>query len=249
MAIPPKPYKEYIQSNIEDYVAHYRKFVGNEPEMTKLLRKLLENRIDTSLAYRLLDIGCGNGNTMYHLNSHFSHWNYTGIDVVQQLVEEGNRLFAELNNIELRVGDAYTSDREFSQPFDIVLLWRVLSGLEDWQRAIASAHKTTRKGGHLIIATLLNENNVDIAMTRRDYSAPGEIKEAPLRIFSLPKFKEFCKSLGIQDFFIQPFEMPIHLPRPEKGLSTFTVQLEDERYLQISGGALIDHWKIIHIVV
>jgi ubiquinone/menaquinone biosynthesis C-methylase UbiE len=249
MAIPSKPYKEYIQANIENYVAHYRQFVGNEPEMTKLLKYLLEERLDTAPAYRVLDIGCGNGNTMYHLNSSFPHWHYTGIDVVQSLVEDGNRLFAELNNIELLVGDAYTSDRQFSQPFDIVLLWRVLSGLGDWQQAIASAYRATRKGGNLMVATLLNENDVDIAMVRRDYSAPGEVKEAPLRIFSLPRFKAFCESLGIQDFFIQPFEIPIDLPRPEQGLSTFTVQLENDRRLQISGGALIDHWKIVHIVV
>ncbi|CCQ60389.1 hypothetical protein CWATWH0401_2607 [Crocosphaera watsonii WH 0401] len=230
-------------------MAHYRRFIGNEPEMTKCLKSLVKTRLNTSAAYRVLDIGCGNGNTLYHLNTSFPHWHYLGVDVVPGLVEESRRLFGEFKNIEFATGDAHIVDEKFSEPFDLVLLWRVLSGLEDWQKALKSACKVTRKGGHLIIATVLNEADVDIAMVRRDYTASGGIQEAPLRIFSLPKFQGFCESLGIQNFFWQPFNMPIDIPRPEKGLGTFTVRLEDDHRLQLSGGALIDHWKFVHIVV
>jgi ubiquinone/menaquinone biosynthesis C-methylase UbiE len=244
---PPKPYREYIESNLDEYRAYQRKALATEPEMTKLLKRLLAERLDTTPAYRVLDIGCGNGNTMFHLASAFPHWRYTGFDIVPGLIEDGKRLFANLPNLELFVADAHTI--EIAEPYDIVLIWRVLQGLEDWQRSVEAAYRATRKGGHLIISTLLNDADVDVAFVMHDYQAEGDVKEAPLRLFSLARLRAFCEGLGVRSFHVEPFDMPIDLPRPAKGLNTYTVPLEDGHRLQLAGGLLVDHWKIVHMEV
>ncbi len=247
MTSQPKEYKEYIQSNIVDYLAYQRRALENEPEMTKRLKAMLRNRFNESSEMHVLDIGCGNGNTMFHLRHAFPRWHYTGVDVVANLIDDGRKLFSNIDNIELHVGDAH--DVKFKKQFGLVLLWRVLQGLGDWERAMRAAFKQTEAGGYLIISTLLNDADVDISVLMRDHTAEGAVKDVPLHILSLSRFEAFCRREGAKTFESEPFEMPIDLPRPERGLNTYTRRLQDGKRIQIAGGLLVDHWKIVTLTV
>ena len=240
-------YKDYIASNIAGYRDYQRRALEREPEMTKLLRALLAERLDAARAYSVLDIGCGNGNTMFHLRAHHPHWTFLGVDVVPELVEDGRRLFEGIDGVELEVADAHTVDEQLAgRRFEVVLLWRVLQGLSDWSRALAAAFRLAAPGGHVIVSTLVNDADVDLALTMRDYTAAGEVKEAPLRIFSGPRVEAACRELGATELEVTPFAIQVDLPRPETGLNTFTVPLADGHRLQYAGGALVDHWKLVH---
>ncbi|MEQ9370532.1 MAG: methyltransferase [Coleofasciculus chthonoplastes F3-SA18-01] len=246
----PKPplYRDYIESNFKDYREYQRRALSQEPEMTKFLKKLLPCWLNTELPYRLLDIGCGNGNTCFHLNSQHPHWYYVGVDVVSGLIEDGRHLFSNIENLRLEVADAHYLESFSEEPFDVVLMWRVLQGLENWKQALRSAYSITKPGGHLIISTLLNDADVDLSIIMRDYSASGDIKDVTLRIFSEAQFRAYCMELGVQTVTFEKFNMPIALPRPERGLNTYTVDLMEGNKIQLAGGALVDHWKIAHII-
>lgn len=241
-------YQEYIESNCEEYKEYQLRALSQEPEMTKLLKTFLPLWLDTSQSYRVLDIGCGNGNTCFHLNTQYPHWDYVGIDIVHALIEDGRKLFSNIKNLQLEVGDAHKLESIFNESFDIVLLWRVLQGLEDWKQALRSAYSLTKPGGNLIVSTLLNDSDIDISMVMRDYTASGKIKDVPLRIFSEVQFRDYCRELGAQSVTFEKFQMPISLPQPERGLNTYTIDLIDGHKLQLAGGALVDHWKIAHII-
>lgn len=240
-------YKDYIESNIDDYQDYQRKALAQEPEMTKWLKKLMPSWLDTNKHHSLLDVGCGNGNTCFHLNTVFPHWQYLGIDVVPGLIEDGQRLFSNLDNLRLEVCDAHQLSEQLSETFDIVLIWRVLQGLTDWQLALRSAFELTKPGGNLIVSTLLNDADVDIQVAMYDHTASGDVKNVPLRIFSQAQFINYCQTLDVASVQIEKFSMPITLPRPDKGLNTYTVDLENGSKTQFAGGALVDHWKMVRL--
>jgi SAM-dependent methyltransferase len=239
-------YRDYVESNISSYRAHQRQSLTQPPEMTKALVNLLKENIDTSASYRVLDIGCANGNTMYHLNQQWLHWQYTGIDFVEMLIEDGKEFLKDYPNIQLQVGDAHSVAEILQETFDITLLWRVLPCVQDWQRVLQSASRATRPGGYIIVSTLLNDSNIEAVVSAFDHSAEGKVKEATSRILSARQFQTYCEaSLPIRSYASFPFELEIDLPKPPKGLDTYTAKMADGKRMQIAGGILIYTWKIV----
>ena len=240
-----REYKNYILSNIQEYRDYQKKAFENEPYMTLALKELLPDWMETDQPLSLLDIGCGNGNTMFHLNRKWPHWGYTGLDVVPNLIEDGRALFAEHENFRLEVGDAEELADEFAGNFDIVLVWRVVNTLLDREGAIRSAWECVKPGGRLIMSLHINIADVGITLAMHDYNSADSGKSVPFHVFAKSEFEEICGRIGITNLEMTPFNMPADIPKPEKGLNTHTILLEDGHRLQVAGGALVDHWKIV----
>lgn len=247
MSSETKNYKGYIDANIAEYRAYQEKAVRNEPEMTKFLKTLMKKWLDHRKPLRLLDVGCGNGNTMIHFLRDFPAWNFTGIDVVPELIEDGRRLLAGVENARLEVGDALSVDSSFNEKFDVVLLHRVINTLSDQERALHAAYELVADGGSLVLSAHINDSDAGITMSIHDHTSGDPSKGVPLHVFAPSEFREMCHGMGVEDYEVVPFGMPVDLPKPERGLNTHTLLLNDGHRLQIAGGANVDHWKIVRI--
>ena len=247
MSSSSREYKPYIDANIAEYRAYQEKAVRNEPEMTKCLKALMREWCDVSRPLRVLDVGCGNGNTIFHLRREFPEWRYTGVDLIPELIEDGGRLFTDLDNVALQVGDALSVDEQFEETFDVVLLHRVINNLPDQERALRAAYSLVAPGGCLIISAHINDSDASIRMSIHDHTSEDSSKGVPLHVFAPSEFSELCAAMGVKDYDVVPFAMPVDLHKPERGLNTHTLMLEDGHRLQVVGGANVDHWKIVRI--
>lgn len=245
----PKAYKEYIASNIDDYLAYQRAAGENEPEMTKMLRALLRERLDSRAPLSVLDVGCGNGNTLVHIGKEFPHWSYLGVDVVPELIEQGRQMFGALPNFRLEVCDAHEVAHRFDSAFDIVIIWRALLSFEDWQAALAAAHKLTRKGGSLIVSTLVNNVEVDLDIISTAHDSLGEGNTLPVKVLSPSVIRKAFEDLGTSHYRADKFHIGADLPKQVGTNRTYTVRMADGSRRQFAYGLLIDHWHIIYAVI
>lgn len=111
---------------------------------------------------RVLEFGCGNGQTALYLAQQFAI-DILGLDYAPAMVEAARANIAssgELRGtVRFDVGDL-TTPPQFQQPFDLVYTERALINLEDWERqkeAIAAIGALLRPGGHYVMC----ENSQD----------------------------------------------------------------------------------------
>jgi ubiquinone/menaquinone biosynthesis C-methylase UbiE len=239
-----KRYKDYIESNIAAYKEYQLKARNNEPEMTKFLKSLLKGRFQATAPLDVLEVGCGNGNTLFHLKKDFPSWTYAGFDVVQDLITQGQELFHD-QGLNLFVADAEQEQPQLLNKFDLVLVWRMLQGLQDWQKSLQSCSTFVKKGGCMLISTLVNDDDVYLDSVMTEHTATGEVRDVPIKIFSLIQIREELTKLGLEIEHIDSFKMPIAIAPPENGLNTYTVEMQDRSNMQLAGGMLVDHWKLI----
>ena len=239
-----KRYKDYIESNIAAYKEYQLKARNNEPEMTKFLKVLLKKRFQEADPLDVLEVGCGNGNTLFHLRKDFPVWKYSGFDVVQDLITQGQELFHD-QDLNLFVADAELEQPDLLNKFDLVLVWRMLQGLQDWQKSLQSCSSFVRKGGCMLISTLVNEDDVYLDCVMTEHTATGSVRDVPIKIFSLRQMREELAKLGLEIEHMDSFQMPIAIDPPENGLNTYTVKMQDQSNMQLAGGLLVDHWKLI----
>ncbi|HUF98921.1 MAG TPA: metalloregulator ArsR/SmtB family transcription factor [Ilumatobacter sp.] len=100
----------------------------------------------------LLDIGTGTGRMLQLLATHPGVDRAVGLDSSHSMlaVARANLDRAEIRNVDLRQGDAYTPPFEPGS-FDLVVLHQVLHFLDDPARAVSEAARLVAPGGRILI--------------------------------------------------------------------------------------------------
>jgi 2-polyprenyl-3-methyl-5-hydroxy-6-metoxy-1,4-benzoquinol methylase len=94
---------------------------------------------------RILDIGCGFGQTLlYHRNR--------GCDVAGTELDENAREVASLHQLDVRIG-AFSADVFEEASFDVVTLDQVMEHLQDPRQVLLDVRRVVRPGGRVIIST------------------------------------------------------------------------------------------------
>jgi SAM-dependent methyltransferase len=145
---------------------------------------------------KVLDIGCGEGETMEMLNQRF-HIRCSGIDKSAELVERGKARYPDMD---IREGAA--DFLEFPiRSFDGVLLECVLSVAEFQTEAIHEAYCVLKDGGKLIISDLFVKGvrPRKIAERRAD-DVRGSLRDREdCGAIDIEKLANVCGAIGFQE--------------------------------------------------
>lgn len=232
----------------QDVVYHSRQF--REPyRSTVHLAKFIQSHVNNG-GGSALDVGCGAGANIYHLNPLLPGYRWTGVDLAGAALFPIGRPHLERARVDARLlqGDFHQLGSLLpGERFDLVLLIHALMVTPEADRLLEEALAMTK--GWLFINSLVTDFSVDAQIAVTDYTWPPD-RQGPLfyNIWSLQRLRSFCKKRGCRELVAQDFEIDLDLEVPPAGagMGTYTRRLVDGHRLQFSGPLLLP-WKLVGV--
>ncbi len=190
---------------------------------------------------RILDIGCGAGAATRDISRAFPGTEFWGIDSDPNLVDLARKSI-DGNNVNFKVGDVYKLEKE---NFEGVISLEVLSWLPDYEKPLEEIVRQINPRW-IAITSLFYPGQITAKTIISEHSREREIN---YNTYSLPKFSNFCASLGYRMTFSSAFNFPFDLPMPETTdlMGTYTLKtVEQNIRLQISGPILMN-WMTVFL--
>ena len=197
---------------------------------------------------KIFEAGCGYGRLIYFLNEFDSNQEYFGADYVGQLIREGKRSFSNNKNITLFHLDVFKLPNSFRKLFDISISYKTLSWFPGYEEFIKQIVKVTKK--KIYITSLFYDGDIDF-ITKIYVNAQDNDKNfSYLNTYSFPKFKKFCRSVGIKKVRAIDMHVDFDIKRPKdmNVLQTYTVSLSRGERLEITGNTILN-WKLIELTL
>jgi arsenite methyltransferase len=149
---------------------------------------------------RILDVGCGSGNTVEYLKERYSFDSY-GIDPSKMLLEEGKVRNPELNIFE-GTGEKIPFDDDY---MDGIFAECTLSLMEDLPAALNETHRVLKNNGYFVITDVYAKNPEYLELLNK-FSFNSCLRG----LHDIEKLKSALESIG---FEVMLFEDYTHLLR------------------------------------
>ncbi len=232
----------------EFIVESMRKYVAQEQEIDKVLKKLITPYLHEK-SLRVLDAACGNGHVIEYLSRISPESHFVGVDITSYLIDEARKVCEDVPHCEFVAQDVMEYGTSHVKEFDISISWKTLSWLPTYTEMFDSLLAMTKS--HIFISSLFYDGDIDFEIRVREYKKEGgkDVFNSYYNVYSLPHFIKYAKSHGATHVEVTDFEIPIDLPRGDKDvMGTYTLLLNKGKRVQISG-AVVMSWKILRIDV
>ena len=209
-------------------------------ESDKRMLALASEKAASRNKVKLIDLGCGNGNLLYHLKQNYPHWSLHGKDLAENLIAEC-QTDPDLAGVHFEVGDlTVPPPPEECESYDLAVLIAVMQVLppDAFQKALGSICRYLKPGGWL-----LNFDGYhpfpEHELVRVEITAGSARPDFPTMNYYYPsraKATEWCRAAGFGQIEFEDFYMPFDLPRPVGNpAATHTEQLADGRRFSMLG--------------
>lgn len=212
----PKEYYKFIKAEIE------KKFAGK--------------------SMSILDVGCETGSFLHYLHKSFPNAKLTGMDVMQELLDEVNLPDIGANTIKCDISNsACIPDKKY----DVITMMGVLGIFDDYKVVLDNLMSMIKNNGIVYIFSCFNPENVDMLMRCR-MSGDDGVWEKGWNVFSLASLKKHCEANGWK-FDIKDFHMPFRIKKNKNDiLRSWTVDINGELSV-INGLQLIHYFYLFSI--
>lgn len=239
-------YKVYnTDQDFHNRYSNYQNQYVNQPrESDKVfLQKLAEVTRTRKTPFRLLDVGCSNGNLLLHVKNNFPHLELSGIDLNVDIIKRC-RKSRSLGGIRFFEGSGLELSKYFKQEFDLVIANAMVQHLSqnEFKIAVEEFAHVLKPAGQFWAFDGFHPFDQEIEIIER--SAYGSEQGIPIYYRSYSGVKSILKSAGFESFEFQPFEMPFDLNRAQSDfvtLRTHTVKTEDGTRMSMRG-TLFQPW-------
>lgn len=226
---------EYMNS---DYVQYQKKYRRNMRESDKVTIELIKANLPARDGLSLLDIGCHNGNLLYHLKAALPHVKMTGGDLFQGVID-GCCADPDLTGIDFAIMDV-TDLR--CPPMDVIVASAVLFRFDQEQhRAVWQGfHDRLKPGGIVVTFDFYNPFRQTLRIVEETETHPDGLV---LNFWSQQLVRSQLTGIGFAEPHFQMFDIPIDLELrdPTDPLYTHTRTTADGKRLQFRG-ALYQPW-------
>lgn len=225
--------KFYLKEDRKDTPKEYFKFLAGKANIVNLS--------DT----KVLDIGCATGEFLYYLNSLNSALSYSGVDVMDSLLEK-----AKINcpNAALINGNIYTGENLPDEKYDVIFISGVMSIFDDFRPFIDNLLKLSKKVGKIYLFGFFNPEDVDLLIKVRpstdDDTQPWE------QGWNMPSIKTISNYIDRKgvSHTVTPWQIDIDLEKNANDpLRSYTINLEDHKKLVVSGLQLVYNFYLFEI--
>jgi len=196
----------------------------------------LKKYVQFNNGLNILDMGAGMGSNVYHMAKMFDGDNFSGLDLNEELINNGNEIIKEkkIRNASLIQGDWFDLPEKMVNAYDGIVHFQTLMLFEDYKSPLDYLIKLNPDW--IAFTSLLYEGNIECISRIRDFESE-EYREFNYSVFSLPILQQYFNDNGYKFTKSQPFEIDIDLPKPQewKGMQTYTERLIDGSRIQLSG--------------
>ncbi len=197
----------------------------NKPKKAfEFLYKILKKKLSIKKRYKVLDVGCSNGELLFFLNKKFRNFDFHGVDLRNDLIKLAKNKLPK--NITLKKKD-YTKET-LKGKFDIIIVSGVIGILDELDNFFTNIKKNMKKNSILFLFENLNEYDYDIMIKYKDLNSKITSYQSGWNIWSIKKIKKYFKSKKI---IIHPFNIDIDIKQNKNDLiRTWTIKIGKKRY-------------------
>ncbi len=239
--------KEWLKLSMTEKEYHFKQWdkpYRSTEKFVEWLEKLGYLNKEDKLT--ICDIACGAGSNLNYLHNKFPKCSFTGIELNEELVLEGNRKLQNIECCHIEQGDWYNLDIKYINKFNGVLSFQTLSWLPEYKEALKSL--VNLNPDWIAVTSLFYEGNIDYITKVIDYNYDETIghKEFYYNVYSLIQLKKFLNELGYSKFEYLPFDIDIDIPKPEAEVrGTYTIKTEEGKRIQVSGAQLMPWYFVL----
>ena len=150
---------------IHDNLYLNEKRYKNPKESHKYLLKILNKTILKTKNYRILDIGCSNGELIYNLEKKFHNFKITGVDIRSELIRKAKKNVS--NKVDFKKIDFNSSIKPFGK-YDIIICSGVISIFDDLKNFAKNIKKCSKKNTIVFLFESFNEWDYDVIVKYKD---------------------------------------------------------------------------------
>lgn len=133
----------------------------------RTIARKLGGLLDPQRPCRVADVGCGNGELLYHLRRCFPDWEYAGFDHTPEFIDTA-RSFPGLAGVRFEVRDL----DDVEGRFDVVIATCFISLFEDAAAPLGKLLELCRAGGWVLATGLFNPHDIEVRVQFCDNSRP-----------------------------------------------------------------------------
>ena len=180
---------------LSPYIDHknYKVFKENHKFFINQLRK----KISKKKNYKLIDIGCGNGQLLYQISKRFSLIKCYGTDRENKFLESAKR-FNGLKDVKFEKKDFYKNKGKY----DLVFCTSVFQIFQDFKKPLNKLINLTKKNGYLFLDGLFNRYDVEVRLQYCDNSnnTSKNLWRSDWSQHSIKTISKFLKSKKISSY-------------------------------------------------
>lgn len=223
--------KLYLKSN------RYKK----PKEISKLLYKILKKRLSKTNNYKLLDVGCANGELLFFLDQKFNNIEFCGIDIRSDLIKLAKKKCS--TGINFKKLD-YTQKQNFNKKFDIIICMGVISIFDNLDIFFKNIKRNMKKNSILFLSSHFNDYDFDVIVAYKDLNSKNINYQAGWNIWSIKTIKKYFKK---QKIIKHPFNIKFNVKQNKKDLvRSWTIKIDKKRYFTNALG-LIQNKMLLEI--
>lgn len=227
----------------------YNKFYLNEDrrgepkEYYKFLLEKSSDELNHKHDADILDIGCATGEFIYFLKDKYPLAKYTGMDVLDELLENAKVNVPGANFISADIMDITTLP---GKKYDVIFMSGVVYLFDTYETWVNNVLHLLKPGGAAYIFGAFNPEPLDMQISVTPASENLKCR-GKINIFSVTTIRNYLEGAGVPHEFMN-WSISIPLEKKEGDpMRSWTIKDEEGNYLIVNGLQLINTFYLLKI--
>jgi ubiquinone/menaquinone biosynthesis C-methylase UbiE len=195
-------------------------------ECFKMLIRLLKKKINKKIKYKLIDIGCANGELIFNLEKNFKNVEITGLDIRKDLINKAKKNVSR--NINFIRKDISNKKFKLKNKYDIIIFSGVLAIFDNPNLVLKNLLKVLKPKGTIYIFDIFNMFDYNIYTKYEDIKMKKKVLQSGWNMLSLNFIKKFFKNKKVE-FFKFNINKKIKKNKSDP-LRTWTIKFQKKNY-------------------
>ena len=215
----------------------------NPKENFKFIIKILKKNINKNRNYKLLDVGCANGELIYNLDKNFKNLELSGCDIRNDLIRKAKE---NLNKKIKFYQRDISKNKLVIGKFDIIICAGTISCFDNINLILKNLMSNLKKDGQIYIFSNLNEYDFNVFTRYEDIKYKKGVMQTGWNVWSKTTIKKFFVQRNKKVKFYKFFSKKVRKQNKKDKIRTWTIKLNGKNYFT-NGLTIIQNQYLVKI--